>query len=410
MQKALVLVRNPVSRDGRVLREAHVLDDLGFDVLVAGVVSGQERQTELDLDGIRVVRLVGPRQLVNGLLRRRGPNGDQDPAAGGERSEPTAGKASHFRRLLVTLAFNVQGIALVWRTSPVLVHANDYDTMWIGVAAKLLRRSRIVYDAHELWPDQGQGGVRSWMVACELLFAHAADGAVAANAAISETMAKRYRVPAPVVVRNVPAHVAQSPAPPEGLRAEAQPLVVYIGTIAPERGIEHAIKALALVPGIRLRLMGDGDAAYLAQLEQGAAEAGVRDRIEYRPPVQPAAVADTIAAADMGLVLTEPTCLNNVLSLPNKLFEYTAAGLPVIASDLPLLGPLVREEGIGEVVLPTDIEGIAVAMRRLGDPVCNEEVRAQVQVFAERTTWAQERLLLEGVYASVLGEEHDGRA
>ena len=60
MPSALVLVRNPVADDGRVLREAHVLQDLGFDVLVAGIVSREERGTELELDGVRVVRLLGP--------------------------------------------------------------------------------------------------------------------------------------------------------------------------------------------------------------------------------------------------------------------------------------------------------------------------------------------------------------
>lgn len=397
MARALVLVRNDVSHDARVLREAHVLQDLGYDVLVAGVVSQEERQTELELERIRVVRLVGPRQL----LRRRGRQGGGGTAPGSDGGgEITRG--SRLRRLLVTVAFNLQGIALALRMSPDFVHANDFDTMWIGVSAKVLRRSRLIYDAHELWPDQdGDVGWRPWLIACEWLFTRLADARVAANPAISETIAKRYHVRPPVVVRNVPAHVARAPAAPEGLRAGAQPLALYIGSLAPERGIEQAIRALALAPGLRLRLMGSGSDGYLSHLDRVADEAGVRDRVEYRPPVEPGAVADTIAGGDVGLVLTQPTCLNNVLSLPNKLFEYTAAGLPVIAGDLPLLGPLVREEGIGEAVPPADVEAIAAAMRRLADPARNADARERVRSYGERVNWEHERRVLEEVYSGL---------
>lgn len=396
MARALVLVRNDVSHDARVLREAHVLQDLGYDVLVAGVVSQQERQTELELEGIRVVRLVGPRQLVCRRGRQGSSGAAPRPDAGAEVT-----RSSRLRRLLVTLAFNIQGIALAWRTAPDLVHANDYDTVWIGVAAKLLRRSRLVYDAHELWPDQGLDGWRVWLVACECLFTRLADAGIAANPAISETIAKRYRVTPPVVVRNLPAHPARSPAAPEGLRAGKQPLALYIGSLAPERGVEQAIQALALVPGLRLRLMGSGDDEYLAKVDHAAAAAGVAERIEFRSPVEPLAVTDTIAGADIGVVLTQATCLNNVLSLPNKLFEYAAAGMPIVASDLPLLGPLVREEGIGEAVPPADVDAIAAALRRLADPARNAEVRERVRAFGERVNWEQERRVLERVYAGL---------
>jgi glycosyltransferase involved in cell wall biosynthesis len=404
VRTAVVLVRNPVSHDGRVLREAHVLQDLGFEVLVVGMVSKEERQTELELYGVRVVRLLGPRHLVSALLRRGEGAGGGTPA----RAEPggdtpaTRRRGDRLRRLLIAAAYNLQASALLVRTSPALVHANDYTTMWPGVAAKLLRRSRLVYDSHELWPDQGTPEWRPWLLAAEWLFVRVADALVAANPAISETMARRFRVDPPVVVRNVPEHRAASPAPPEGLRAGRAPLAVYVGGIVPGRGIEQAIDAVASVPQLRLRLMGQSSDGYRAELESRAAEAGLSDRIEFRPPVEPTAVADTIAGADMGILLTQPTCLNNVRSLPNKLFEYTTAGIPIVGSDFPVIGAMLREEGIGEPVPPTDVEAIAQAMTRLADRARNAEVRERVRDFAERTTWAHERVLLERVYASVL--------
>ena len=402
---ALILVRNPVTNDSRILREAATLRDLGFDVSIAGVRSAGAEERELRVNGFLVIRLAQAdslRQRLRTLRSRVNAKGDNGSAAAAPSTPPKAPRLAFFRRLVVASAYYVNGAALVRRTSPDIVHANDYDTMWVGVVAKLWRGSKLIYDSHELWPDQDLPQWRPWLLVCEWLFVRVADATVAANQAIAETIAQRYRVPPPVVVRNVPERLAREPVRVEGLRAGEAPLAVYVGNFAPERGIEQIIQALALVPSLRLRFMGYGSDEYLAQLDNCAVAAGVADRIEYRPPVEPIAVADAIAGADMGIVLTQPTCVNNVRSLPNKLFEYAAAGLPILGSDLTLIGPLIREEGIGEAVQPDDVAAVADAMRRLADPDRNAEVRDRVRSFTERVNWQQERRVLEHVYGAVL--------
>ncbi|HZC31630.1 MAG TPA: glycosyltransferase [Gaiellaceae bacterium] len=398
MRRALVLVRNTVSHDSRVLREARVLRDLGFDVLVAGVVSQQERETELDIDGIRVVRLLGPLQLLRRLMRRGSIAGSVTAA---NETIPAARttREGRLRRLLVTLAFNAQGAALAWRTSPALVHANDYDTMWIGLAAKLLRRSRVVYDAHELWPDRnGRPEWRPRLIATESLFVRLADAMTTVSPGCAEVMARRYRIPPPVVVRNVPERPTRHEAP----RPHDPPVAVYVGVLAPGRGIEQAVEALAAVPNLRLRLIGPASQGFATQVAQHAEARGVANRVETRPPVDPDRVPAAIADAAMGLVLIQPTSLSHRLSLPNKLFEYVVAGLPVVASDLPVMGPLVRDEGIGEVVPPADVDALAAAMQRLADPARNSAARERVRSLGERVNWQQERRVLEDVYRGAL--------
>jgi glycosyltransferase involved in cell wall biosynthesis len=407
---ALILVFNSVTHDSRVLREAATLRDLGFEISIVGVVSADEQETEARVSGFRVIRLT-PVETLRRLWRSRKESRTDAGSGGAGTTAPTSSRNERrfamLKRLVLMSAFYARGAVLVCRSSPALVHANDYNTMWVGIAAKLLRRSRLVYDSHELWPDQGRPEWRTWQLACEWLFLRLADATVAANPGISETIARRYRVPAPVVVRNLTDKVARQPVRAEGLRAGDPPLAVYVGGLDPERGIEQMILALALVPDLRLRLMGYGTRSdwYQTQLDDCAAAAGVADRIEYRAPVEPTAVPETIAGADMGIVLTQPTCLNNVQSLPNKLFEYIAAGLPVVASDLPVIGPLVREGGIGIPVQPENVAAIAAAMRYLSDPDRNAEVRDHVRAFSDRVNWQTERPALERVYAQLL----DGR-
>ena len=116
------------------------------------------------------------------------------------------GRLTALRRLAVTSAFYVQSIALTRENSPALVHANDYNTMWIGIVAKLLCGSRLVYDSHELWPDRnGRPEWRPWLLACEALFVRAADATITTSPGYAAAIASRYRVAPPIVVRNVPA-------------------------------------------------------------------------------------------------------------------------------------------------------------------------------------------------------------
>jgi SAM-dependent methyltransferase len=124
----------------------------------------------------------------------------------------------------------------------------------------------------------------------------------------------------------------------------------------------------------------------------------VSDRVELRAPVPPSELLDAIAGATVGLMLIERTGRSYELTLPNKLFEYAAAGVPILASDMPVLAGVVSEAGIGEVVPVDDIAAIALGMERLASPDVNAAVRARVRAFAARETWDREREVLADVY------------
>lgn len=424
---ALILVRNTVIHDARVLREAGTLRGLGYEVLVAGVVAGGEDERRTRIAGTEVVRL-DPAGAIRRRLRRltgrrgvgaapgspvarRATSGDaaaspHGASAGAAKARATGGRAwLRLRRLGVTAAYHVAGWRLVWRARPALVHANDYNTMWIGAIAKALRGSRLIYDSHELWADRnGRPEWRPWLVLCEAFFVRVADATIATSPGHAAAIARRYRVPAPTVVRNIPTARDAPPGPGEDARGaprEGGPRVVYVGGLMVGRGLEPAIAALALVPGARLRLIGPGSAPYRAALARHAQRCGVADRVTVEAPVAPGDVVDAIAGADLGLMLIEPVCRSYELALPNKLFEYAAAGLPILASDLAVIGPLVRAEGIGAVVSPADVASIARAIVDLCDRDVNARTRAHVRAFARRATWDRERAVLEGVYGSI---------
>ena len=395
----MVIVRGPFVHDARVLRAARTLRELGHHPVVVAARTADELPRRQEIDGLPVVR-VDRHRLIARLQRR-------DAAAAAAPADPSASSAGPARqaalrayRLLRTVDYYARATRVVLRERPRLMHCNDYPTMWVGVVAKLLCGTRVIYDSHELWPDRnGRFEWRPWLVASEAVFTRVADRVVAASPGYADEMRRRYRIERPAVVRN-------APDPPNGPLASepdgtAGPVAVYVGVLTSARGLEQAIDATALVPGLRLRLLGPGRPEMLDLLRRRAAAAGIEDRVEIPGPVPPDEVVSALAGATLGLSLFQPICLSYELTMPNKLLEYVAAGVPVVSSDIPVSAAFVRAHGIGVVVPAADSAAIAEGMRRLLDPEVNAAVRRRIAELAPQVTWEQESARLKAVYAQV---------
>lgn len=398
--RAMVLVRNDATHDARILKEARTLADLGYDVEVVAVVSERERTPAAFRNGVAIRRLA-PGSVL-GRLRRRRRGGRTGPPVGA----PAAARPAHtphraalrLVRWLITLDYYRLGIARVRTRRPVLVHCNDYNTMWIGLAARLLAGSAVVYDSHELWPDRNRRPEARWiLLACEALFVRAAHRVITTSPGYASAMARRYRIATPTLVRNAsePAHGARSA---DGGSGQRPPTAVYVGGLLPGRGLEQAIDALARVERVRLRLVGPASEPYRDELAERARRAGVEDRLELAGAVPPDSVVAAIEGCDVGLALIQPVCLSYRLTLPNKLFEYVAAGIPVLASDMPVMARFVREHDLGIVVAPGDLDAIARGLEELAGQECGARHRDAVRRAAAELTWENERRTLAAVY------------
>jgi glycosyltransferase involved in cell wall biosynthesis len=370
--RAVIVVRNGVTHDARVLREARTMRDRGLDPIVVGVTTARDAQRRSIEDGTDVIRLSlagrwpGPRRPRAKPTAAASPT--PAPAAptppGPARPSLTGPSRSAVRRSLRSLEFLRQACTLVLRLRPAIVHCNDHNTMWVGVVAKLLLGSRVIYDSHELWPDRnGRPEWRPGLIAAEALFVRVADQVITTSPGYADVLARRYRIPAPALVRNVPAVSAT----PTASRLDP-PVAVYVGGLLRGRGLEQAIDALALVPDLQLRILGPGADGYRAELADRARRRGVAARVDIALPVAPTRVVEALAGATMGLALIQPVCLSYELTLPNKLFEFAAAGLPMIVSDLPVMAATVAEWGCGVTAPPDEARAIAAAMTELRDP------------------------------------------
>ena len=411
-RRALIIRRGPCLYDSRILREADTLRRLGYKPLIVGVVSEDVRETRDELKGTPINRLepTSPfawiRSLQRKLPRSPRPSPGDDRGAGPAAPEPGSllmRPAIRIHRWIRTLDFYRRAIAVVREQRPALIHCNDYNTMWVGVAARLLGSGAVVYDAHELWPDRnGRSEPRWWLLACEFLFVRAATRAITASPGYAEVMARRYRIPTPGVIRNIP-DASRLPAAVRTQNGDspsggADRLALYVGALTTGRGLELSIMALSRVEDARLRLVGPARPAYLKQLVELARTEGVTDRVEFAGAVSPDELLEAIREASVGLALIQPICLSYRMSLPNKVFEYVAAGLPVLGSELPAISALVNEHRIGLLAEPGEVDDVAAKLGEMLKPDRNSVFRAAAREAAETLSWDHEAQRLATEY------------
>jgi len=290
-------------------------------------------------------------------------------------------------------------------------HAHDLDSLWPAARAARKRRVPLVYDSHELWTEQsslvGRRGVRAFWSLLERRTIRRARRVLAVSPSIAAELQRRYDLPEVTVLRNLPPR--RDPVASQRLRQELglspeRLLFLYQGGFLTANGLEEQIRAMARVDGADLVLLGDGPTE--DQLRAQVVAAGLDDRVHFVPRVPFDLLHEYTCSADVGLCLIRPTGESFRYSLPNKLFEYLMAGLPVLGGDTPEIRATLEATGAGVVVAATDPDAIAAALCALRDDGDRRrELGAAARRAAASHCWECEAPVLVELYAGLEREE-----
>ena len=331
MRRAIVCVTNDLSTDNRVHRTCTVLQELGYAVLLVG------RQLP---ESQPLTRPYATRRMR--LLFRKGP--------------------------LFYAEFNLRLFLLLVVSRCTLIVANDLDTLLPAFLVARLRGRQLVYDSHEFFTEvpelEGRFARKAWLAIERRIFPRL-EHVITVNDSIAMAYRERYGVPI-TVVRNIPMPRELGPLPTRaalGLPEDRFILVLQGSGINVQRGGEEAVLAMRELPDALLLLIGGGDAWPV--LQQLVAIHGLQDRVRLLPRMPYERMMQYTRNADLGLSLDKDTNLNYRYSLPNKLFDYCRAGIPVLVTDLPEVAGIVRRYGAGAVVQAPDPSLIAAKVRAL---------------------------------------------
>jgi len=329
---------------------------------------------------------------------------DRDEAVAGVRirAVPPAGNR---RERMTRTALRVYRAAL--EEGAALYHLHDPELIPAGLLLKL-RGKRVIYDAHEDLPRQTL--IKEWLPArfrpmtamaagwLEALGAAFFDGIVGATPVIS----RRFPREKTITVRNYP--ILEELAWPESpAYRRRSPVIAYVGALSEYRGLGQMIQAVARVPDsldARLVLAGRFSPA---ELEEDARRLPGWSKTEYLGWQSRTGVARLLSQARLGLVLLHPRP-NYIDSLPVKLFEYLAAGLPVVASDFPGWREIVEKNRCGFLVDPLDPQAVAQAITRLLENPLEAEAmgRRGREAAVNKYNWKEEGEKLTAFYLSLL--------
>ena len=384
-------VRGVVRLDHRVMREATALRDAGFAVTILDFENDLTRPVEEDLGGMHVKHIMKPNWLL-----------------------PAHSRVGHLIKSTQKLVYTT--IQLI-RMPADIYHAHDDNALAACYIAARWHRKLLIFDAHELPLNSLSDKRRSWLSALlKNLFTRMirnCAGIITVSSPIAQEICHLYHIPQVSLIRNLPVYQALPKSDRLRQHLGLSPSVkvaLFQGNIDPNRGLDKLVHtAKFLDRDIVIVIMGKGVGVTPAELEASAKSEGVTDRIRIIPPVPYEELLNWTASADIGLIVSSPDYSLNVrMSLPNKLFEYLMAGLPVLSSQLPAVAEVINTYDVGQIVsslVPAEIAAAINAM--LKDQAALERMhRNALEAARHEFYWEKEQLQLLQLYDEILKMQH----
>jgi len=281
-----------------------------------------------------------------------------------------------------------------------ILHCNDINTLPIGVIIKKFynKNVKIVYDAHEYETETyALRGVQKKITKfTEKFLIKYADSVITVSDSIANEYVKLYNIAKPALVLNTPPYkeVVKQDKFREAFGIEGKTIFLYQGGLGKNRGIELLIEVFKEI---------DNDESIMVFMGYGDLEAFIIDsekeskNIYFHKAVSPDVLLDYTVSADFGISTIEESCLSYRYCLPNKLFEYIMAEVPLIVSNLPEMRKVVEENSIGVVVEEPSLQSTIKAIKEALS-LDKEEILLNLKKVKAIHNWEEQEKVLLKVY------------
>lgn len=333
MKKIIVAVTNDLSTDQRVAKSCETIYEAGLEPILIG------RKLKLSLPIKRVYKVKRYNLWFNsGALFY----------------------ANYNIRLFVSLIFT--NCHVIW--------ANDLDTLLACYLASKLKRVPLIFDSHEYFTEvpeiQHKPLVKKVWLTIEEWIVPKLKFCITVNQSIAGLFKAKYNADFSVV-KNIPIQIElQKPSfdlCKLGFVKENITLILQGSGINVDRGAEELLEAIKIVDGINLIVVGGGDV--LTFLQSYVLDHKLEDRVKFFPKMEYQEMMNYTQLADIGVTLDKNTNINYQYSLPNKLFDYIHAEIPVLASPLVEVAKVIIENDLGWVLSEHSVAAIVSFLKEI---------------------------------------------
>jgi glycosyltransferase involved in cell wall biosynthesis len=362
--RIIVSVTSDLVTDQRVNRNCLALRDQGFQVLLVGrelPESGPVGERPYEVKRLRLLFTKGPLFY-----------------------------ASYNLSLFFFLLFNKANA----------LFANDLDTLTANWLASVIKKIPLIYDSHEYFtgvPEiQNRPFVKGAWQRIERLIFPKLKTIITVNDSIAGLYRKEYGKQL-VVIRNIPL----KPNLPQlkgsiteervrlGMPAAKNIIILQRSGINIDRGSEEAVLAMKYVNNAVLLILGGGDVMPL--LRKLVSENHLGDKVIFKNRMPYVNMMEHTRLCDLGLTLDKDTNINYRFSLPNKVFDYIHAGIPILATRLPEVERIVKGYEVGDFTESHQPEAIATAINSmLNDSLKVAQWKKNLQIASQELTWKME--------------------
>ena len=375
MKKKIILsVTNDLSSEQRVHKVCLFLERIGFDVTLVG--RRKRKSLPLEKRSYKTKRMF--------LLFEKGP----------------LFYAEYNLRLFLYLLFHRADILV----------ANDLDTLLANYAASRLKGSKLVHDSHEYYtgvPElEGRPFVKKVWKALERKIFPKLRSVYTVNDSIAKLYRDEYKMDVKVV-RNFPilssVKLDKTDSKEKnvlGLPGDKK-IILYQGSVNVDRGLIEAVEAMNYVGDAILLIVGDGDV--LEQVKEKVRKENLSNKIVFKDRVPFEELRKYTRNAAIGISLDKDSNLNYRYSLPNKIFDFVHAGVPVLASDLVEIKKIYAQYEIGSMIDSHNPKHIAEKMIfMLSDAGKRKQWIDNTALAANQFCWQNEEKVLTEIYSPLL--------
>jgi glycosyltransferase involved in cell wall biosynthesis len=311
--RIIISVTSDISTDQRVLKVAKSCYSKGYDVLLIGRKVKSSKPLYLPFQFIRM------RLLFN-------------------------------HSVLFYIEFNIRlFILLLFKRSTVFL-SNDTDTLVANFLASKICRKKLVFDAHELFPEVPELVNRPkvkyfWQKLEDIIFPQLAN-----TYTVCDSIAKYYNQKYNIdmqVVRNVP-YFRSNKSSIKKIDYPNKKIILYQGALNVGRGLEWVIAAMPLIENAILVIIGDGDIRQ--NLQNQTIRLQIENKVSFLGKIEAEKLHEYTTSADIGLCLLEKMGLSYYYALPNRIFDYLQADVPVLASRFPEISKIVETYKTGTLI------------------------------------------------------------
>ncbi len=351
---------NDLVTDQRVARTCSVLFDLNYKVLLVG----REQKTSKPLEK----RDYDCKRMK--LLFEQGP--------------------------IFYVFFNIRLFCMLLFTKADVLLANDLDTLMPNYLISKLKGIPLVYDSHEIFCEVPElqtnpskkriwENLESWIVP-KLKYC------ITVNHSIADYFINKYKVPF-IFVRNIPNYpkIEKVKSRTDLDLPIGKKIVILQGAgINVQRGAEELVVAFQYLDETYfLLIVGGGDV--INQLKENVVKLSLQNKVKFIDKIPASQLKHYTSNSNLGVTIDKDSNMNYHFSLPNKVFDYLHAGIPILATRLPEIEKLVNAYHIGTFIENHEPAHIAEKIKEFLNSKEYLEFKSNTVIAAIENNWQTEK-------------------